>query len=360
MTKLTHQRKKFKKVIIILLSCIGILIILATGTLYGIFFNEINALVSFKKLDDSLFFMRYNNDYFFDDFLQEGAASDSDLAAFIIKKLMRGVAVELVAPDFACSVFTAATPQGERIFARNYDWDYSPALIVKTKPKNGYASISTVDLYTLGFSIDNAPSSIQDQFLCLAAPYVPLDGVNEKGVAIAVNMLNGDQIAQERGKTPITTTTLIRLVLDKAASVEEAITLIDNYDLHDSTGGPFHFQIADKSGSSAIIEYIDNQMQVIKGDSPYQHMTNFALSLEPSPESFGMDRFAILQQELQESKGILTQDAAMNLLSKVEMGWMNPDIEGGTVWSAVYNLNTLSVQYAFQGEYKNILSLKLD
>ena len=103
-----------------------------------------------------------------------------------------------------------------------------------------------------------------DKLLLLASPYIPFDGMNEKGVAISVNMVNGDKIEQSTDKIDITTTTLIRLVLDKASSVYEAINLIKQYDLNDSTGGPYHFQIADKSGKSVVIEYYKKEIQTIE------------------------------------------------------------------------------------------------
>ncbi len=54
---------------------------------------------------------------------------------------------------------------------------------------------------------------------------------------------------QERGKTSIITADAIRLVLDKAADVDKALALIEEYDMHSVIGlalfffnTPFKFQ----------------------------------------------------------------------------------------------------------------------
>ena len=54
-------------------------------------------------------------------------------------------------PAFACSTFVAATPQGQRLFGRNFDLTDSPAMLLVTRPPQGYASLSLVNLSFLGF-----------------------------------------------------------------------------------------------------------------------------------------------------------------------------------------------------------------
>lgn len=278
---------KWKKALIICFSSFFAVIIIAVGTFYGIFFNEVNAFCSIKKVNDNIYSLTYKNDYFFDEFLQSGASTDAELQNFIMKKLLHGLPINFTLPDYGCSSFTATTKDGEHTFARNLDIKFAPIMVVKTAPKNGYSSISMVNLSALGFNIGSNVSGFMDKCLLLAAPYIPFDGMNEKGVAICVNMVNGEDIHQNTDKIDITTTTLIRLVLDKAKNVDEAIELIKKYDLHDSTGGPYHFQIADKSGKSVVIEYFKNELQVISSQNNYQIMTNHALNnLEPQDSTF--------------------------------------------------------------------------
>ena len=147
---------------------------------------------------------------------------------------------------------------------RNFDLTYSPALVVETAPDNGYRSISTVNLAFLGFGEDKLPDTWKQKLIALAAPYAPLDGINEKGLAVAVLRIADEPTDQDTGKTDITTTTAIRLMLDKAATVDEAVSLLEQYDMHSSAGSCYHFQLADAAGNSAVVEYIDNEFVVLK------------------------------------------------------------------------------------------------
>ena len=68
--------------------------------------------------------------------------------------------------------------------------------------------------------------SFFDCFLTLAAPFLPFDGMNEKGLAIALLAVPEAEAPYNPDKIMLNTTTAIRLVLDKAANVEEAIELL--------------------------------------------------------------------------------------------------------------------------------------
>lgn len=50
-----------------------------------------------------------------------------------------------------------------------------------------------------------------------------------------------EKTEQERGKTSIITADAIRLVLDKAADVDEALALIEEYDMYSVIGWPLFF-----------------------------------------------------------------------------------------------------------------------
>ena len=81
----------------------------------------------------------------------------------------------------------------------------------------------------------------------LAAPYAPLDGMNEKGLAVGVLLIDTTPTNQNTKKVDITTTTAIRMMLDKAKNVDEALALLSSYDMHSSANSCYHFQICDAS-----------------------------------------------------------------------------------------------------------------
>lgn len=58
-----------------------------------------------------------------------------------------------------------------------------------------------------------------------------------------------------RPKSKLATSLLIRLVLDSAATTEEALELISQYDIFSSNGRDYHFIISDASGNSVAVEF---------------------------------------------------------------------------------------------------------
>ena len=174
----------------------------------------------------------------FDEFLSQGGAeSDTEVVGFLTRYMLSDTkALSFEGMSFGCSTLSVKNEEGNFLFGRNFDWNTCEAMIVSVVPESGYASISTVNtdfISMSGLNMSDLPSSIQ-AIICL---YAPLDGMNEKGLAVSVNMIQDSAtISQNTDKPDITTTTAIRLLLDKAANVEEAIDLLEQYDMHASMG----------------------------------------------------------------------------------------------------------------------------
>jgi hypothetical protein len=58
--------------------------------------------------------------------------------------------------NWGCSLFAALGDKEDRLFGRNFDWQFSPALLLFTDPPDGYASVSMVDIEYLGFTGDRS------------------------------------------------------------------------------------------------------------------------------------------------------------------------------------------------------------
>ena len=50
---------------------------------------------------------------------------------------------------------------------------------------------------------------------------------------------------------------MLRMILDYASSGDEAVELVKKYDLHDNANTSFHYMVADESGKSAILEWVN-------------------------------------------------------------------------------------------------------
>lgn len=337
---------------------IVVLIVAVIAVVYLMFQNEIATLMNMKKEHDyPAYTMTYVGDYGFDAFLEQGGASnDSELIDFVVKRLLKGIPLEFSIPNLGCSTFIAVTPEGDVLFGRNFDLSYSPSLIVQTNPKNGYASVSTVNLGFLGYNENKLPDSFLSRIISLAAPYAPLDGMNEAGLSIGVLLIKDAPTNQTTEKVDITTTTAIRLILDQAATVEEAVALLEQYDMHSSANAAYHFQIADAYGNSVVIEYVDQKMSIIYPEEEQpQAATNFLLTEGMQDVGGGHDRYEILIQTLTEKGSVLTEEEAMLLLQSVAQ---NKETSK-TQWSVVYNLTDQTATYVIGMDYENPIVIQL-
>ena len=227
--------KVLKKVLIVVLS---VILVAVTG-IFALWHNEIATVASITTIIDQdlshddgyTYEMNVSGDYYFDDFLKQGGvSSDEELIQFITGNITKGVIpMTIQTKEIACSSFTAWTEDQQFVFGRNYDFDETNTAIVHTNPKGRHASVSTIDLQFLGIDEKNGITGIKEKALLLAAPYIPLDGINDAGVACGIYMTyQGDPTIptnQNTEKPDITSTTLLRLILDYADNVEEAIEL---------------------------------------------------------------------------------------------------------------------------------------
>lgn len=303
------------------------------------------------ELAEGLSVVRYEGDYGFNEFIEQGgAASDAEVVEYVSSRIMSNIPGLIFGGNpFGCSTISVDGLDGGYLFGRNFDWDRCQALIVSSKPEDGYASVSTVNMdFIQAGGVDI--SSLPDQVQAAVGLYAPLDGMNENGLAVSVNMIrDSDTIEQETGKPDLTTTTAIRLLLDKAADVEEALELLEQYDLHASMGMMVHFALADATGRSVVVEYVENQMVVT--DTPV--VTNFYLA---QGEKYGIGteqshtRYGILTQAL-ETKEAMSEAEVRDVLDSVSKDNFGDEF-ASTEWSIVMNQETKELTYFHREDYE--------
>lgn len=331
------KRRTKHRIIIGILAVAGMLLI----SIVALFWNELCTLASLEKLDGGgMYRMTYRGDYGFDEFLETGATCDADIEAFVTKRLLKGLPIDLGVTGDGCTAFAVKNEKGEVLYGRNFDFLYAPSLQLFTNPKDGYASVSTVNLSFAGYDEDYLPEgSVLNKFLTLAAPFLPFDGMNEKGLAIALLAVPEAEPPFDSGRVTLNTTTAIRLVLDKAATVDQAVELLRQYNIYFSGGIECHYLIADSSGRSVLVEYYDKGVQVVEADGDYQIATNFiaydGLNIGEGFTEF--ERYDAVKAEIEANKGVLSEDNAIALLARV--GVRDGDTDK-LQWSVLYNLTT--------------------
>lgn len=313
--------------------------------------------------------MDYCFDYCLDGLLKKGARNTAELLAYVGDAMLFGAHIlKLGTGGFACSTFDAFTERGEHILGRNFDYKKAPCMVVWTHPENGYKSIAVADCNFMLYGSVNKPVSSLNRLQTLLAPYCCMDGMNEKGLAIGILELKSKPTNQSSGKTDISTTVLIRAVLDKCATVDEAVELFKSYDVHDAFFCCYHYQITDAFGKSVIIEYVNNEMRLLYPQKNkdaarvYQCAANFFLSEDGDNErAFGYDRAEKMNERLTQNDAVLSEKQAMELLGDLHLDYKHETYPWRviTLWSALYNSNTLTAKIAAGLNYNDLYSFRV-
>lgn len=311
------------------------------------------------ELEDGLSVVRFDGSDGFDSFLESGGAeSDAGVLNYLAKSMLSdnsGLSFE--GPAFGCSTISVENKEGGYYFGRNFDWDLCDAMIVISYPDSGYASFSTVNMDFIRQGTATASKLFSDGTLTIAALYAPLDGMNEKGLCVSVNMIqDSGTISQDTGKPDITTTTAVRMLLNKAASAGEAVEMLKQYDFHASMDYIVHIAITDNTGKSIAVEYINNEMEVI--ETPV--LTNFYLA-EGSKNGIGTKqshtRYGILEDALNKNP-VMGKEQVRDVLSSVSKG--NFGEFESTEWSVVFNQSRLTASYYHRENYNKEFLFRLE
>ena len=374
----------------ILFKVIGILAIICL-TIATIWHGEIATIRSLKAVEGNeyLYKMDYKASYDLDDVISKDIDSNAELLQYIVGKIGKGIPIKMksaqVADEngelatFNCTSFQAGKSDGNGFwYGRNYDYFKNPTLVTVSRPKKGYSSIAVSDMSHFGYSLEKLPTSLKDKVSSLAAIYTPLDGVNEKGLCTSIMAVPKMAAQQESGKHKVGTTIIMRLWLDRCATVQEALDLAASLDIrHDAVvGSGYHYMIADANGDCAVLEFDREDgwksLVVRKGaDDKYMLVTNHLLSekyysSEPDMSvgnihSKSWWRYETVDNYLNERNGTLTLDEAMEILGMVH--WKDLLWETGTVedtqYTCVYDQANLTLDLRNWNDYDKVLHFEL-
>lgn len=363
---------KVKKRIMIILLAILAVVLFVLLAFFGRYFTRIQTIGSIEQLTDyvdgyNLYRMDVKYDYDLDDIIDYGIKDDQTMIEAILKEALPLLPVKIKAPNFGCTAFTLTDTNGEVHMGRNYDFkNDTSAMLVYCAPKDGYKSMAFAALDNVSANVPD--ENIKKKLSSLTAPFICLDGVNEKGVSIAVLTLDSEPVHQNTGKPVISTSLAIRLVLDRAATTEEAVELLRSYDMVASAGRDYHFYITDASGDGRVIEYDINGEPRELIDTPSEAVTNFLIrhkdKVLPNQKNgiygHGRERYDAVLKVLETEKGNYTGDTVWNAVKTAAQDF-NPDaITSNTQWSISYNNTDLSADIVIRRHWNDVTHCELE
>lgn len=223
-----------------------------------------------------------------------------------------------------CSVF-AYKNKNNVVVGRNYDMLYQFKKFTESSliaPLQKYAYIGHSDLF-IGRT----------------------DGINEKGLFIAMTLVNGTQ-----KQVGINFYFIIRKVLEDCQTVLEAIALIQSAPVSMAC----NFLLADAQGELAVVESAPQRCQVrhpknkknfICATNQFMHKNMCAMDKGGVEWSRSLERYQSLEDQLG-AENELNLNQAKEILSNKLVCLQLKKEQFGTIWSWVANLNTLAIERA--------------
>jgi predicted choloylglycine hydrolase len=179
--------------------------------------------------------------------------------------------------------------------------------------------------------------------------------MNEHGLAVGMMAVPHGEGGNDPGKPTLGELGVIRLLLDNARSVDEALALLDGYNVDFGSGPPIHYLIADRSGAAAVVELIGDQKLVTRNSDPWLVSTNFLIAEEkPDGADSSCSRYNHAYTQLEAADGKINPAKAMSILSKVSQNGDYP-----TIWSVVYDLKRGIIQVAIRRDYEHFEEFQL-
>jgi choloylglycine hydrolase len=178
--------------------------------------------------------------------------------------------------------------------------------------------------------------------------------MNEAGVAVGMAAVPSADERHDPGKPTIDSLEVMRAILDRAGSVDEAVAILGQHNIDWEGGPPLHYLVADRSGRAALVEFVSGQIKVLSNTGPWHAATNFTRSTVAGDPGGQCHRYDTLVRRLTDAGGKLAPGDALDLLQAVAQ------TESATQWSVVYGLNSGQVDVVMGRAYDRVHSFRLE
>ena len=348
-----------------IISALVAVVIIAAAVGGGVYFTRLKSIHSIRKLTDyedyNLYRMDIDYAYDLDRLIDRGITDNQSMINAILAEALPYLPIHMKAPNFGCSAFCTQGTDGHTLMGRNYDFkNDTSAMLVYCTPKDGYASVAFAALDNINANTPDA--SMAKKLATLTAPFICLDGMNEKGVSIAVLTLDSDPTYQQTGKPMIATTLAIRLVLDRAATTAEAVELLSKYDMFASSGRDYHFYITDATGDGRVVEYdCESETRELVA-LPINAITNFygiyKDKVLPNQKNgiygHGRERYDAVLEVFDQQKDSPSNDTVWAALKAASQEPNPESITSNTQWSIAYNNTDLTAEIIIRRHWEDM------
>jgi choloylglycine hydrolase len=259
----------------------------------------------------------------------------------------------------ACTTFTLQKG-GNVVYGRNLDWHADSgllfinprqvekkAMVLNLKPRASNPAVWTSRYGSVTFN------SVGREF--------PTGGMNEAGLVVDVMWLHTTRYPKADSRPELSALQWVQYLLDTCQNVEEVLAAESKVRISEDGFPPQHFLIGDRTGATAVIEFIGGAMCVYKGASlPYSALANdtYADSEKYARQfqGFGgqkallegdgsLDRFvraaAAVRSFASPSRKMV--DYSFQILHSVNAGYeLN---RHATVWSIVYDIRNKKIHF---------------
>lgn len=255
----------------------------------------------------------------------------------------------------ACSAFVLKD-DSSIILGKNFDWTFGEGILVKN-----LRGTSKVAYYTHAGVQASWTSLYGSVTFNQNGKEMPYGGMNEKGLVVEMLWLDVTQYNIDADRDYVNELEWIQYQLDNFYAVNEVLNALDDLKIY-PIQGRIHYMVADASGASVIIEYINGKPVITQAEQQVcQAITNYpaALSEKYRHQIDGVAkntrddlyRYYLIHQQISaiESGAEVSINMAFNILKSVS-------ITKGTFrtkWSTVYDIKGKTISY-FTDKQKKI------
>lgn len=258
--------------------------------------------------------------------------------------------------DFKCSLFKTSGNLNNQLLGRNFDNNDNDVLLARYSPPDGFASVAFTRMSDLGFAHQTNYDNLQmeQKLSLLHATYFVPDGINSEGLACGLAYVDPVTYTINPEKDTIFITRLVREILDHASTLDEATDIANSYNVFDGAVNiiSHHVLVGTLSGSSIILEFAEGEFKAIQSDYDWQVLTNSPIYNRTESQLMNTCwRYNSLFNDLEDASGKVPWYEGMDMLENVHMN---------CPWSAVYDLNNLSIYIAIDNNFENITYTDLE